>query len=260
MFFSSLQKLQYDTPDLANTDDRDELRFSADIQERHAFSETFEIRTGLAVNYLHQVYIYGEKSGDNNKIRILRFHPEIRWTPSRSFRLSQAAEVLANYVEYDYESLFPGVRSFLYRKFRLEDSVWVSLTPKILLFAHGRIELDENGKLLWSRWLQQRLVDSRSFSWTLSLDYRPFAGLHLMPGFAVYQRKGYRYPETVLPGAGNPGKELNLNFRNQGPVLKIAYLDERLLFALTASTTQTRTLNAPKQVLTRIDLNMSWRL
>ena len=260
MLYTCLQKHQYDTPDPVNNDDRDELRFWIDLQERHSFSGELEFKTSLAVRYFHQVYIFGEKSGDNNKIRIISLHPEIRWMPSNSFRFSQAAEVLANYVEYDYESLFPGIRSFLYRKFRLEDSVWVSPTPKISLFAHGRLELDENGKLLWSPWLEQRLIDRRSVGWTLSLDYHPFTGLHLMPGFTVYRRKGYRYPEVVLAGGNNSGRELNLDFRNSGPVLRIAYAGGRLLFAMTVGTTQTRTLNAPLQALTRMDLNMSWRL
>jgi hypothetical protein len=260
ILFSSLQKLQYDTPDPVNNDDRDELRFWVDLQERHPFSESLELRTTLAFYFFHQVYVFGEKSGDNNKIRILSFHPEIRWSPSSAVRVSQAAEVLANYVEYDYEAMFPGIRSFLYRKFRLEDSLWVSLTRTLAVFAQGRLELDENGKLLWSRWLEQRLIDRRSVSWTLSLDYRPFAGLHLMPGFTVYRRKGYRYSESAAAGTGGAGRELNLDFRNSGPVLSIAFSSERLIFTLTSGVTRTRTLNARPQALTRMDLNMSWRL
>jgi hypothetical protein len=260
MLYSCLQKHQYDTPDPFNNDDRDELRFWIDLQERHTISGELELKTSLAVHYFHQVYIFGEKSGDNNQIRIVSFHPEVRWTPSASFRFSQAAEVLANYVEYDYESLFPGIRSFLYRKFRLEDSVWVSPAPKLSFFAQGRLELDENGKLLWNPWLEQRLIDRRSVGWTLSLDYHPFEGLHLMPGFTVYRRKGYRYPEAVPAGGLNSGRELNLDFRNSGPVFRIAYKGRRILFAMTVGTTQTRTLNAPLQALTRMDLNMSWKL
>ncbi len=261
MLFSSLQKHQYDTPDPVNNDDRDELRFWIDLQERHPFTETLELKTSASFYFFHQVYIFGEKSGDNNRIRILSLRPEIRWSPAAAFRVSQAAEVLANYVEYDYESLFPGIRSFLYRKFRLEDSVWVSLTRTLSIFAQSRLELDENGKLLWNRWLEQRLIDRRSVSWTLSLDHRPFAGLHLMPGFTVYRRKGYRYRETGSAAApGEPGKDVNLDFRNSGPVLTIAYADKRVLFAMTVGNTRTRTLNAPLQTLTRMDINMSWRL
>jgi len=258
--YTSVQKLQYDTPDPANSDDRDELRFWIDLRERHPFSGSLELRTSVAFYFLHQVYIYGEKSGDNNRIRILSLHPEIRWTPSASVRFSQAAEVLANYVEYDYESMYPGIRSFLYRKFRLEDSLWVSLTHGLSVFAQGRLELDENGKLLWSRWLEQRLIDRRSVGWTVSLDIRPFAGMRLMPGYTVYGRKGYRYRETESAGGGEPGRDINLDFRNSGPVLSVAYSSDRIFFAMTVGTTRTRTLNAPVQALTRMDVNMSWRL
>jgi hypothetical protein len=260
MLYSCLQKHQYDTPDPLNNDDRDELRFWIDLQERHSFSDELELKTSLAIHYFHQVYVFGEKSGDNNQIRIISLHPEVRWMPSAVLRVSQAAEVLANYVEYDYESLFPGIRSFLYRKFRLEDSIWVSPTPRISLFAQARLELDENGKLLWNPWLEQRLIDRRSVGWTVSLDYHPFAGLHLMPGFTVYRRRGYRYPETVPVGNKNTGRELNLEFSNNGPVFKIAFESVRLFFTVTIGATRTRTLNAPSQDLTRMDLNMSWKL
>lgn len=260
MLFSSLQKHQYDTPDPVNNDDRDELRFWVDLQERHPFSETLELRTSAAFYFFHQVYLFGEKSGDNNRIRILSLRPEVRWIPSGAVRVSQAAEVLANYVEYDYESMFPGIRSFLYRKFRLEDSAWVSITRTLAFFAQSRLELDENGKLLWNRWLEQRLIDRRSLSWTLSLDHHPFSGLHLMPGFTVYHRRGYRYRETGSGQSGAQDKEVNLDFRNSGPVLTITYSGERLFFAMTLGSTRTRTLNAPVQALTRMDINMSWRL
>jgi hypothetical protein len=260
MLFSSLQKLQYDTPDPANADDRDELSFWADLQEWHTFSDALELRLALSFHYLHQVYIFSEKSADNNRVRILRFHPEIRWKPSSTVRFSQSAEVLANYVGYDYESLFPGIRSFLYRKFRLEDSARVTITPGIAFLAQGRLELDENGKLLWDRWMEQRLVNSQGMSWTLSLDYQPFSGLHLMPGYAVYRKRGYRYVDSSPAGVAVPPRELTLDFQNRGPILKIAYAGARLSLVMSAGETLTQTLYAPDQTLTRIDLNMSWRL
>jgi hypothetical protein len=260
MLFSNLQKLQYDTPDPANADDRDELSFWTELQEWHAFSNALELRLALSFHYLHQVYIFSEKSADNNRVRILRFRPEIRWKPSPRVRFSQTSEVLANYVEYDYESLFPGIRSFLYRKFRLEDSAWVVVSPGIAFLAQGRLELDENGKLLWDQWMEQRLVNSRGLSWTLSLDCQPFSGLHLMPGYAVYSKRGYRFAESPPAGVAVPPKELNLDFQNRGPILKIAYDGARLSLVMSAGSTRTRTLSPPDQTLMRIDLNMIWRL
>ena len=258
--YSSLQKLQYDTPDPSNMDDRDELRFWIDVQESHAFSESLELRSVAAFHMLHQVFINGERSADNSRIRILRFNPEVRWVPSHRIRFSQAAEVMSNYVDYDFESIFPGIRSFAYRKYRLEDSVWVRIFPRTAVYATGRLELDENGKLLFDRWLEQRLIDRNSINWTISLDYQPMAGLHLMPGYTVYKRKGYIYPEALPSVNSIPQKELNLFFRNQGPTLKVVYSSMKLAFAMTLGTTLTRTLNAASQRLTRMDLNMNWRL
>jgi hypothetical protein len=258
-FRSTLERLQYDTPDAGNTDDRDELRFGSDLFVRHSFSEDLVLRTTLSYHSLHQVYIRGERSADNSVVRILRFNPELRWRPSPGFRASQSAEVLANTMAYDFEELTTGLRSYLYRSFRLDDSVRVEAGEKTGLFVNVRLELDENGKLLWKRWLEQRLTDRKSWTGSLVLDHRPAEGWHLMPGYSVYRRKGYRFKETVTPSGTVTARELNLHFRNDGPVLKVAYDGGRLAFSASAGLTRTRNLGAKTQRLTRVELNMSWR-
>lgn len=257
LLYSSLQRFCYDTPDPENFDDRDELRFRVNLQEVHSFSPFLTLRLALNFNLLHFVYIYGEKSADNNWTRILRFSPAVFWSPTSRWRFSHSAEVLANYVDYDYESLIPGVRSFLYRKFRLEDSTWVQLTPRTSLYLHYRLELDENGKFLWDQWLEQKLVDRRSHTFSLSLDYRPWRVFRIVPGYTFYSRKGYHYTGEL---SSLQEKDLAIDFRSHGPTLRIVYRSDRLRFLLVGNTIVTKTLNIEKQVLTRIDLNVSWTL
>ncbi|MBN2201041.1 hypothetical protein JW777_03735 [bacterium] len=256
---SNLERLRYDTPDEANADDRDELRFGSDLIVLHAFTGDLSLRTSLSFHSLHQVYIRSGRSADNSRIRILRLNPELRWRPSSRFRASQSAEVLINTMAYDFEEPSTGIRSYLYRAFRLDDSIRVEASERTGIFANVRLDLDENGKLLWKRWMEQRLADRQSFTGSVVLDHRPAEGWHLMPGWSVYRRKGWRFK----PAAGAAGfaaeRELNLHFRNDGPVLKVAYAGGRLAVSAFAGLTRTRNLGAKTQRLTRVELNMSWR-
>jgi hypothetical protein len=255
---ASLQKLRYDTPDAENVDDRDELRFWTDVAARHVLSARLEFRLAASAHLVHQVYISGLKSADNNTMRILRLAPQVRWSPSDRIRIAQSAEVMANYVEYDFEAVVPGVRSFLYRKFQMEDTAWVDVSRGMSVYVGARLELDENGKLLWDEWLEQRLQDRASTTLGAHLDIRPAAGLHLIPGFTVYSRNGYR-TENPDPQANSPSRVKDQTFRNWGPTLKVAYSGDRLLLSLSAATTRTETQSVSKQLLTRVDLNLSWK-
>ena len=256
-FHSTLQRFRYDTPDPSNFDDRDEFRFRVDIQEYHRFSSDFSLRVALNLNFIHFVYIYGEKSADNNWTRILRLTPKVTWQPSSKWRFSQSAEILANYVDYDYETLLPGIRSFLYRKYRLEDSTWVALTSRTKIHLHYRLELDENGKFLWDQWLEQKLVDRQSHTFTILLDYHLWSHFHFGPGYFYFKRRGYRY---LSEESDSQSKEISIDFRNHGPIIKVDYKSEHIRFSLRGSRFATRTHLGTNQVLTRIDLNMSWLL
>ena len=257
IFYSGIQRYRYDTPDPENFDDRDELRFNMEIVEVHKFSPALSLHLLVGLNLFHFVYIYGERSADNNWTRILRFNPYLIYRPSSKLRFYQSAEVLANYVDYDYESMFPGIKSFLYRKFQLEESCYVQLTPRSSFYILYRLELDENGKFLWDQWVEQKLVDRESHTLTLSFNYQPWTCITLSPGFSYYSRRGYRYSSTLL---NEQQKDLNLHFRNYGPIIKIIYKGNRLNCTFIGSTIATKTLNIEKKTIARINLRLSWAL
>ena len=256
-FYATMQRFRYDTPDPDNFDDRDELRMRIMLQEIHHFSPQLSMRLLLSTHFIHFVYIYGQRSADNNWNRILRFAPALIWQPSHAFRFSQTAEVLANYVDYDYEAEFLNTRSFLYRKFQMEDSTQIHLTSRLQINLLYRLELDENGKFLWNQWVEQRLTDRQSHTLSVSLDYQPVDHLHIVPGIELFDRKGYRYTPAT---ADNDKYEQGLfnHFRSSGPFLRIRYLTNRIRLLLAASTIATRTLQISKKLLTRIDLKACW--
>lgn len=252
-----LQRFRYDTPDEENFDDRDELRLQFVLQEIHTFSSSLSMRVNANINLLHFVYIYGEKSADNNWTRIFRLNPEITWSPSSSWSWRQSAEVLANYISYDFESILPSTKSFLYRKFRLEESLEVSVTPTISLQLLYRLELDENGKFLWNKWLEQKLVDRTNHTVQLYFKYSPWSSLTVQPGFIYYSRKGYKYlPVDMF----DTQKENYIDFQNYGPSLTVQYKSDRLNLHLSASKIATRTFSVQNQILNRIHLKLSWAI
>lgn len=255
-----LQKLQYNTPDRENTDDRDELRFLTDLKYAHRFSPWLFFQTDFGFRFLHLIYIHGKRSADNHKIRTFRLSSLVSCRLSPVIRMTQYGEVLANYTEYDYEPLFPGIRSFVYRKFSLEDSLFIRLMPHSELLFHGKLELDENGKLLWDEWLEQKLMDRRSVEYALFWVYTPFPGFFIIPGYTCYTRTGYRYPEGTGLSPKEGRKEKNVYFHTHGPMLKTSYRHEQFVFFLSASTTVTRIYKGETQLLHRMDFGMRWIL
>ncbi|MCK4826757.1 hypothetical protein KA005_64065, partial [bacterium] len=75
------------------------------------------------------------------------------------------------------------------------------------------------------------------------------------PGFSYYSRRGYRYSSTLL---NEQQKNLNIHFRNYGPIIKIIYKGNRVNCTFIGSTIATKTLNIEKKTIARINLRLSW--
>ncbi|MCK5740420.1 hypothetical protein KAH55_14620, partial [bacterium] len=149
---TSISRLKYDTPDSSNFDDRDALRLDFRLSGKHDFSSILTAHVDASVNLYHLVYIFGERSADNHWNRIFKLRPQIQARFSPRFFIRQSFEVLANYVDYDYEFEQGDVKSFIYRKFSSDSRVNWQWLPHTYTEAKLRIEFEENGKLYWERW------------------------------------------------------------------------------------------------------------
>lgn len=254
---ASVQRFRYDTPDPENTDDRDEMRIRSELSLHHFFSPRLSASVALQLHLLHFVYIFSDRSADNNWTRILRLCSKTDWHPVPTVHWIQSAEVLANYVDYDFDDLIPGIRSFLYRKVQLDDTLHVRISGKTSMLLSYRLELDENGKLLWKDWREQRLTDRRSHTVNFALTYRMWGRILLMPGYSLYHRAGYRYEADSEGGAV---RDQNVNFKSHGPIMRFTYQGDRLAFGLSGSTVLTRSIGIVDQLLTRIDMHLRWAL
>jgi hypothetical protein len=171
------------------------------------------------VNLYHMVYIFGERSADNNWNRIFVLRPGLNFKPSSSLKLHQSFEVLANYVDYDFEDPNVQTRSFVFRKFAMTDSLQWRIMPRTRLSFNYRLQLEENGQLYWERWAQN-LIANRVKQWFhVSWQYQLPGRIYLTPGYTIYKRDEWRF-SSQLP-ARTQEKEKVSTYMSHGPVLKI---------------------------------------
>jgi hypothetical protein len=218
--WAAISRFKYDTPDTSNFDDRDELRGHVLVAYRHRFSRTLAFDLQASANWYHMVYIFAERSADNNWNRILRLRPGLDYRPHPRFRLYQSYEVLANYVDYDFESPGSVTRSNVFRKLAVDDSLrwhWASHSSLALDY---RLQVEENGQLFWERWSERVLITRQSHWLQLRLQHSGYAGLRLAPGFCIYSRNEWRHDQTAL---GLEIKKKAGTFFSYGPMLRLHY-------------------------------------
>lgn|GEM_PF-3266006 len=246
-----IQKLQYDTPDEANVDDRDELRWRVEAQWIHAFSPWLESTLKLSANGDHIVYLSGQRSADNQWMRNLRLEPSLRWTPSPRWTWHQTARIMANYVDYDFESLLPNVRSYTYRRLAISDTVQYRVSGDIRLTVQYQMERDETGKLDWNRWQEQRMISRIAHDLNLGFAWHPSPYWRIAPGYHYYRRRGRQH--------GFDSK-ISSDFIHWGPTLHIQYRERGLLWTLRVQMNRTKVLSRHIQRAARVQLKCRWAI
>jgi hypothetical protein len=218
--YGSMSRFRYDTPDTNNFDDRDEFRGHLRGMIRHVFSPVLLLDVQSSVNLYHMVYIFGERSADNNWNRILRLRPGLYYTPTRTLRLYQSFEVLANYVDYDFDSAQQSTKSYVFRKFSMDDSLRWQFADRTSWALDYRLQLEENGQLYWQKWSERVLTTRRSHWFQARLHHSNRAGLSLSPGFTVYLREEWRHDQNEH---GVEIKKSAGTFCSYGPMLRVTY-------------------------------------
>ncbi len=134
-------KLQYDTPDEDNNDDRDEQRFVINLGYQKKLSPVLNFYLSSYGFLYHQIYIFKEQSVNNNWNRVIKLEPKIKYRSKRVMN-SLSSSVIANYTVYDFEEVGFRTRSFLSRKFTLDDSLQIPLYKNISIGLNARLELE----------------------------------------------------------------------------------------------------------------------
>lgn len=204
-------KLRYDTPSKENFDDRDELLSIARIRYIKKFTPFFEGFINTEGTYNQIVYIFSQKSSNNNINRIIKLSAGGNYT-GRKLSSSNSFEVSANYTVYDFQDLNPNIKSYSFRQFTALDSTSFSFNSRLKLSFFGYVKLSEQGDLRWNefksrptRYLQEILIDPR-----ISVDYR-----------IIIFTAGMRFFSLSTYGYKFSSKFLESDFRSIGPIAEI---------------------------------------
>lgn len=256
IFQNSASRLQYDTPDSSNFDDRDELRTIHLIEWTHLFSHSFQMKIGGNVRLRHLVYLFSQKSADNNWNRIFNIYSDLNYSRLRNFEFKQRAEVLANYTDYDFEYLLQQVKSYVFREFSITDSLFWRLFGQTNLSAYYRLEYEENGRLFWDAFSEQPLLNRHNHYYSLIVDFPVFQTFRVFGGFQGYFRKEWSYKIVLNRLQKSERPKL---FRSYGPILKIYLLNsKRQQGIVSVSTLRVKNRNERPYLINQIKLQALW--
>jgi len=200
---SSAGILRYDTPDTLNNDDRDELLINIAGRELHRWNEYLQISVSLEATLSHIVYLFSERSANNNWNRIFRFSPELIYTPSKAMRMVNTFAVLANYTVYDFETIVPSVKSYSYREFAYLDTTSYDMSSQIGLDVMLEARLYERGELQWKQFTERPQQYFREVTFSPSLRYTMESRLVCAVGFRSFAQNRFRYDGTKRVPDGN---------------------------------------------------------
>jgi len=185
--------LKYDTPSEDNYDDRDEQGFLIYLGHRFNNLTNLLLTTSIDLNLYHTVYIFAQRSSNNNWNRVLRFTSRSYFTPSDWFRNVGVFNVLANYTVYDFEDVISTVKSYSFRQVNLKDSLIVNFTKHIGTDIYGEIKLYERGELKWNSFSQRPINYFEDRIINPELNYFLNKSVTLSAGYRYFEQKRYNY-------------------------------------------------------------------
>ena len=197
-FVGSVGIYRYNTP-TGNFLDYDQQSIHAQAYYRHAFS-TF-LRAGLTVQTFltHLVYLSGRFSSDNSWNRIFRFSPSVQFQPGEWLLNDLAAEVSANYTQYDFEEFFQTVRGRSFRELRLRDSLTAQITNSLTLSVSGELRVSERSSFSWAQFAESPLERTRTEGGEAGIETDRYAGITVGVGGKFFRVKTFRSnPQNAL--------------------------------------------------------------
>ncbi len=218
------RKLKYDTPSDLNYDDRDELLSIGRIMYEKEFNPYFKVYVNLEGNLNKIVYIFAERSSNNNLKRILKFSSGGTFSTG-SLTSTNSAEVTANYTVFDYEELNPTFQSYSFRQFVFRDSSYYMVNKSLKLFFTGYVKISEQGDFKWSNFTSKplRYLDERYMEPKIFYD---FNSLSLGLGIRYFSLSTFNFSNGI-------DRVLLSDYKSIGPISEISYkVSNRINFKL----------------------------
>ncbi len=248
--FSFFQnKLRYDTPSPVNFDDRDEILSIIRLKYSRMLTPFFEAFVSAEGTLNHIVYIFSEKSSNNNINRVIKMTAGGNYY-GRNFASLNNFEVSANYTVYDFEDINPTYRSFSFRQYTATDSSSIKFNEKFGLSFFGYIKLSEQGDLNWvsfstkpNRFLTEFFAEPK-----FKFVYDP---LQLSAGIRYFAINTYNYDGMI--------RMIDSKYLSLGPVSEILlYLNTTLYLRIYGWYEFITTNNIFKRQQANLTMQVNW--
>ncbi|MCX7875874.1 MAG: hypothetical protein N2321_06865 [Melioribacteraceae bacterium] len=245
------RKLKYDTPSNINFDDRDELLSIGSLNFTHKFNYFFKAFINLEGSINKMVYIFSERSANNNIKRTIRLSSGGIFS-NQLFTSKNSAEVSANYTVFDYEELNPNYKSYSFRQFSFRDSTKITLTKIAGINLNGYLKISEQGNFNWNKFSeapQRHLIEEflhNSFFYNYSFIEFNF-------GVKYYSLKTFSF-------ISQKDKKLLSKYSSIGPTIDISInLVEKLDLKIFSWYEFINDETNKKREMTNLDLRLSYK-
>lgn len=215
--FGLYKLLRYDTPSENNYDDRDEIQLLVGITDEHKFQDNLNIFFNFEFNKYRTIFIFGERSANNQSNNILKFSTYSQYYYQNLFKTKNFFEVLANYTVYDYKDKVLSLKNLSFRQFQFFDSTLVNLTKYINIDLFANVRFSQRGELFWDSFKEKPAdyyVDE-TYSVTLWLNNNNY---NIGLGYKTFIQTRYTYKAN--------DKIFDYKQINSGPTAIISYITE----------------------------------
>ena len=253
-FYASVfhRKLKYDTPSEVNFDDRDEVLTISRLMYLRKFNSFFNFFVNLEGSINHIVYIFNERSSNNNIKRILKLSSGGNFRGKR-LRSTNTAEVSANYTVYDFEEINPTFQSFAFRQFSFKDSTRFAITSSVDFDFFGNVKLAEQGDFKWTNFTSKPARYLQEIQLEPKLVYKR-KGISLGAGIRFFSLITFRFNQENH-------KEKDSEYTSIGPLSEIIYsLNNDLYLKIYGWYEFVNNESDGKRELVNLSIQMNWLL
>jgi len=204
-------KYRYDTPDINDSNDRDELRYLISLNGAKKLTSELGFRFRIETNLHHLVYIYSMRSAENRWTRVFSLSCELPWQRG-SFSNNCRFAIVSTYTVYDFPESDSDL-SRVYRFFSAEDTLSIDLSNSFRLECRSALLLDEHGRFRWAEWKEDVSEDGYSLSASLIPVYHN-GDVILGAGWETHHRYSWQHQAD----GSKVGRESVISY---GPVMYI---------------------------------------
>lgn len=200
--------LRYDTPDV-NSDDRDEFAFLFRSRNQYQIRNDLSAAVTLAGEAFHYVYLFSERSIENNWRRSLRLIPELTWSPNEHFMWRQLFLVRANYTVDDYTIEGRQRADQSSREMAFISGISYDFLPEWTFHADASRSELRIGRLFWKTFQETPIDTLITYDIEIRLA-RSVGNIYLSSGIRYFYKFDYLQRAVVQPRITENGTTINL--------------------------------------------------